>query len=573
MKHTAEYPTWDAAQFRALLDGIETRFADNIAFMWRDPAAPDGIACRTYADAARDVRNLATYLCAMGLQNRPVAVCGKNSYEWEIAYLAIGCGCGMIVPIDRDLRADEMAYQLADAGCAAILYGDDVRAKAEAIDDDRILKLPLSDTDLYLSRGDALRQAGSRSYENHTADADAPGVLLYTCGTPGIARGILLSQRGICANVTALCKTVGLRETDRMLSHLPLFQSYECTMHLAMLYSGACIAFGDGIRHMPSDLALFRPTVLVTVPAVLEFMARFVEKGYAGARGGRLLLGVQRAATGVVSHTVGHLSRSTAEKSRRTIFSTVHSFMGGRLRAIAVGEAPLSAEIFRRFEQFGYAVYTGFGLTEAAPIILSHTDKYRSPDDNGFPLPGSEVRIDNPDEDGIGKMCVRGPSVMLGYYRDEAATAAVLQNGWLSTGVLARRTESGAYRITGRNTDIILSPTGKKIYPAELESYFCRHPLVHDCRVYEEQEGTGVLCAAIAPDRQLLADALGLPPETDPAMLSEADTARAKALLLEVVTGVNASHPPYKHIKKLILRSSDFPHTADAESAAPGTGN
>ena len=566
MKHknlTVEYPTWEMNSFRDLLDGIESRYADNIAFLWRSPDAEDGAVSHTYADTVTDIKNLAAYLCAMGLEHRRIAVCGRNSFDWAISYLAVGCGCGTVVPLDKELRADELSDLLADAECDAVLYGDDVREKLESVELPGLLKLPMASMPLYLEQGGALRGAGSRTYEHHTADPDAPGVLLYTSGTLGVARGVLLSQHSICADIVGVCRQCRITESDRMLSHLPLHHIYECTAMLAALYSGASIAFNDNLRRMPSDLTLFRPTVLVTVPAVLEFMSRFVRHGYADARGGRLLLGVQRAATGVVAGALGTVSRTAAEKSRRRIFSTVHKFMGGRLRAIFVGAAPLSEEVFRQFEQFGYAVYLGYGLTETSSVALMHSDRYRTPGDVGFPISGVEVRIDAPDDDGIGELCIRGETVMCGYYNNAQATAEVLRDGWLYTGDLAQQTPTGAYRITGRKKSVIVSKTGKKIYPEELELYYMKNPLVSECLVYaEEHDGAQTLCVAVYPDITELVRQLNLPPDTDLSRLTQAEIDRAKTLLLDTVHTVNAAFPSYKHVKKLVVRKTEFSKTA-----------
>ena len=569
MKHkTPEYPTWEIRDFRDLLDGMEQRYDDNIAYLWRDPLAEDGIAARTYADMARDVKSLAAYLCAMGLEHKKIAVCGKNSYRWSISFLAIVCGCGVAVPLDREWSAAALTKFLTDAECDAILYEDDMRDKLSAVTLDGLLKMPLSLADTYLSQGDALREAGSRSYENHTVDADALGVLVYTAGCPGISRGVMLSQHNLCADIMAVCSRFRIREDDRMLSHLPPHQVYQITTSMSALYCGASVAFNDSVRRMPSDLSLFRPTVMVTVPAVVEFLSRFIEKGYAEARGGKLLLGVQKTATGIVSNTLGIVSKRTAEKSRRSIYSTVHSFLGGRLRAVIVGAAPLKESVFRQLEKYGYAVYSGYGLTEASPIALMHHDKYRAPDDVGYPIPGLEVRIDDPDDNGIGALCIKGPTVMLGYYQNEEATAAVLHDGWLSTGDFAQMTESCAIRITGTEKPVIVLPTGKKIVPAELESYVSAHPLVSACKVYAEgEDGDLTLCVSVYPDFAQLAAALSLQTETPDSdalkTLSEEDTARAKTLLLDIVRDVNAQLPQYKHIKKLVVRKTPFSEQAE----------
>jgi len=562
MKKTSEYKTWEIPDFRALLDGIETRYADNIAYLWRDPVAEDGIAVRTYAETVRDVKSLAAYLCAMGLEGRRIAVCGRNSYRWAISFLAVVCGCGVIVPLDREMRAEELSDLLADAACSAILYEDDMQTKLDAVDLPALLKLPLSAADTYLAQGASLRAAGSRSYEHHTVDPNTLSILLYTAGTVGITKGVMLSQSNLCANITSVCKCFKITEKDRVLSHLPPHHLYELTSALAILYSGAGIAFNESIRRMPSDLSLFRPTILVTVPAVVDFISRFIDKGYADARGGKLLLGVQRMATGVVSNAIGIVSKRSADQSRRSIFSTVHSFLGGRLRAVVVGEAPLSPVVYTKIARFGYAVYAGYGLTETTPMVLMHHDKYRAPDDVGFPIPDVEIRIDDPNDDGIGELCIKGPTVMLGYYNNDEATAEVLRDGWLHTGDLAQMTESCAIRITGSKKADIVLPTGKKIIPEELESCIMKNPLVSECMVYAKtSDGEQTLCVSVYPNLAVLTEMLALPADTDLARLSEEDIRRAKTILLDIVREVNETMPQYKHIRKLVIRKTEFEKT------------
>ena len=556
---TPDYPTWEIRDFRDLLDGIGERYADNAAYLWRDPLEEDGIAARTYADMVRDVKNLAAYLCAMGLEGKTIAVCGRQSYRWAIAFLAVVCGCGTAVPLDRELSGEALEGFLTDAGCAAILYEDDMKTKLSALALEGLLRMPLSMAESYLSQGNALREAGSRSYENHTVDTDAPGVIVYPAGDVGAAPGIMLSQSALCADIMAVCSRIRIREDDRLLSHLPPHQLYEITTECAALYSGASIAFNDTVRRMPSDLSLFRPTVLITVPAVVEFISRFIERGYAKARGGKLLLGVQRAATGMVSNAIGIVSKQGAGASRRSIFSTVHSFFGGRLRAVIVGMAPLGAHVFRQLQTYGYAVYACYGPVEAAPIALIHHDAYRASDDVGYPIPGLEVRIDDPDDNGIGELCIKGPTVMMGYCHNDEATASVLRDGWLFTGDLAQMTESCAIRITGSKKPVIVLPTGKQISVTEMESYFCAHSLVSECRVYAEEDGGEItLCVSVCPDLARLASALSLPDDRELTHLSEEETARAKTLLLDIVREINASLPPYKHVKKLVVRKTPF---------------
>lgn len=550
----------------ALVNDMSEMYADRIAFTWRDAASADGVSYRTYADTENDIKCLATYLCAMGLEGKHIALVGKNSYLWMVSFLAITAGCGVVVPVDRELRTNEITDLIHSADCAAILYGEDMQDKLSAADLPSVLKLPLSSAETYLSQGRTLRDAGSRVFEQHTVDTDALSVLVYPAGTAAASDGIMLSQRNICAEILGICRRIRFTEDDRVLSHLPMHTVFECTLDLAMLYSGAGIAVSDGMRRMPADLSLFRPTVLVTVPAMLDFMSRFITDSYAQARGGRLLLGVQKAATGLVSHTVGTVAHHAAERSRRGIFSTVNSFLGGRLRAILVGAAPLPAQIHRRFEQYGYAVYASYGPAEATAAALMHHDRCHASDDVGIPIPTLEARIEAPDANGIGELCIKGPTVMEGYYKNDAKTAAVLRDGWLFTGALACMTKSGAYRIQGHKKSSIVLPTGKLIVPEEIEARLKCESLIDEALIFsEEQNGAPILCASVYPDIPLLLDTLALPADTDRTQLTEEDLCTFRALLLDVVRRINAEYPPHKHIKKLLVRTT--PHPKDQSGA------
>lgn len=553
MKKAPFYQNWEVGDFRELLYGITERYAVNTAFLWREGPDEDSVMTKSYTEFAEDVKNLATYLCALGLEGKTIAVTGKNSYLWMVSYLAIGCGVGTILPLDRDLRSDELLDLMKDACCAAVLYTADMEEKLSEIKNQGINFLPLVCADTYFARGAELRAEGSTIYDAHKVNPDEPGVLLYTSGTMGVAKGVLLSQHNICADIENVCHRVKIVEEDRVLSHLPLHHTYECTTSLAILYSGGSIAFNDNLRRLPKDFNLFQPSILITVPAILEFMTRFVRRGYAEARGGKLLLGIQKTASGVAGTTLKLLSEKAAQKNKRKIFSTVDHFFGGCLRAILVGAAALSPEIFKSFEAFGYSVYCGYGLTETAPISLMHDDSYRCADDTGFPVFGVEARIDEPDENGVGELCLRGPNVMLGYYKNPDATAEVLRDGWFHTGDLACQKKNGAYKITGRMKSMIVSPNGKKIFPEELEAYLMRYPVISECMVYaEEKNGIPQICAAVYPDKAEVAALIG-ENEVDSASME-----KLRIVLYDLVREVNQSLPPYKHIRRLVIRKNEF---------------
>lgn len=566
MKEQKLYDIKEVADFRELLLHCEEEHAENTAFLWRSPDKENGIATRTYADLVNEARALSSYLSARGYKGKNIAVTGKNSYEWVLSYFTAAIVGNFVVPLDRELRADEIAALVKDAECAAVLYTADMEEKLAELDLGAD-KLPLARLDDMLVEGYALREGGDTAFEDAEIDSDAVSVLLYTSGTMGVAKGVMLTQGNICYDACAALRRVRVYKTDRMLSHLPLHHTYECLTEVAMLHAGGSIAYNESMRRLPADFSLFKPSVLVTVPAVLTFMSRFISKGYSEARGGKILLAVQKAASATAS-TIGLFSRDAALKQKRNIFSTVSNFLGGNLRLLLVGAAGLSPALFRTFEECGFAVYCGYGLTETAPIAIMHTDTYHKPGDIGMPVYGVEARIDEPDENGIGEICIRGPIVMKGYYRNEEATAEALRDGWFHTGDLGKVAKNGAFIITGRKKSMIVANNGKKIFPEELEAYLEKDEIVGEAFVYaEDKNGKQIIVAAVYPNETAVAKAVGLEP-TD-----EGFGEAQKQLFSSLISRINASFPVYKHISKLIIRKTPFEKTTTQKIRRNAEGN
>lgn len=558
------YAVREVLTFRELLESSCEAWGERTAFLWRNAQiSADGnssdsqgipgeeICQKTYAEVLADVKDFSAYLNMLGFEGKTIAVVGKNSYAWALSYLAVSCGCGVILPLDKDLRPEEINALLADSGAAALLYTGDYEEKA-ADCSTSCRKLTLDNLEEYLSAGHALRERGDLSYEHHIIHPHALGVLLYTSGTTGIAKGVMLSQYNICSDIVHVRRTVRVSPEDRVLSVLPLHHVYECTAgFLTILYSGGSIAYNTSLRKLQSDLSLFQPTIFLVVPLLLESISKNIMRQYAKAKGGKALYLSQKIAAGLLP--------SSAGKQKQKIFSPVSKFFGGNLRAILCGAAPLPQNLFREFENYGYAVYVGYGLTETSPVCIMHNDFYRNPEDTGMPLSGIEIRIADADTDGIGELAVRGSNIMLGYYKNPEETARVLKDGWFYTGDLARQTDSGAYRITGRIKSMIVAPNGKKIFPEELEFYLSKSPYIRECMVYEgEESGEHMITAAIFPDEDAVCEALqksGLSPE------SPEYREQLRALFLGVIRTVNEQFPLYKHIRRLVVRKSEFEKT------------
>ncbi len=535
-------------------------FSDKCAFIYREGR---GVREVTYAEVSENVKAFSTYLNDRGLEGKKIGVLGKNCYEWALTYLSVCAGTGVIVPLDKELKPDELQYVIDDSELSAIVYMGGMEDKINALKGDW-LRLPAENMSDMIAAGENLMATGDRSFEKHKVDPHALGVLLYTSGTTGLAKGVMLSQYNICSDIVRVVRKISVGTEDRVLSVLPLHHTYECTAGLlAILYAGGSIAYNDSLRRLTDDFKLFSPTVFIAVPLILETLRNTIIKKYKNIKGGGIVLAVQRRASDVVG-------RAKTGASRK-IFSTVRDAFGGKLTRILSGAAPLSPEVYKDLERFGFQVLIGYGLTETSPVCIMHSDFYRCADDIGYPICGVEVKLVDPDENGVGELAVRGPNVMLGYFKNPEETERVLQDGWFYTGDLARQKKNGAYQITGRIKSMIVTQNGKKIFPEELEYYLNQNPLIKESMVFgEEGEKDVLVCAAVYPDYDAV-DARLAKEGVTPA--DRAYRERVRALMQGVVREVNDKLPPFRRIMKINVRTTEFEKTTTRKIKRAATEN
>ncbi len=531
---------------RELVVHSHARYAERIAFLYREG---DEIREITYETLYREMIAFATYLRSRVPEGSKVAVTGKNSYHWVLTYLAVACGVGVIVPIDKDLRADEIAELMAHSEAIAVVYSDEQRDKVAGLEAD-YLTLNMVDMAAYIAEGQAILDGGDTSYADHRIDPHALGILLYTSGTTGVAKGVMLSHYNICFDITHILRRLRIEPEDRALSVAPLHHTYELTAGcLCILYSGGSIAYNSSLRKLQAELKLFRPTVMAVVPLILETFRNAVIKKYSQMKGGKTILALQRVAA----------DAAKSPAARRKIFSVVNETFGGRMRLLVCGAALLSPEVFRDYERFGIRVVIGYGLTETAPVCIMHNDFYNAPDDIGYPISGVEARLEDVNEEGVGELVVKGSNVMLGYYKNPEETARVMADGWFYTGDLARVTPHGTYQITGRAKSMIVTPGGKKVFPEELELFLSKSPYVKECLVYEGGEARDrKITAAIFPDEEMVAEKLA---KDDYEPGTGAYEAAERALFEELVKTVNMKFPTYKRMGRTVIRHREFEKT------------
>lgn len=537
-----EMPRYDS--MRELVENACSLYSGNTAFLYHEG---DGVTEVKYSQLEEDVKDFATYLLSLGLENEKVVVVGKNSYAWSLTYLTVTSGVGVIVPMDKDLSDEQIEYLVEDSEPKCIVYGIEIEEKLKNRKDG-VKYIRFDEVFSCIRKGEELVNKGDLSYDNHKIDKDALGILLYTSGTTGVAKGVMLSQYNIMSNVYNVKTTIMIYPEDRCVSVLPLHHTYECMAgFLAFIYSGASIAYNDSLRELASDLMLFKPTVIVGVPVLFEKLYRIVLKKYASLKGGNTVLSIQGAVASIL----------TTGKARRKLFNSVNEAFGGNLNRILCGAASLKPEVFEGYQKFGYGVYQGYGLTETSPVCMVSSDEYSDPNDTGFPIPETEMKLESENSEGVGELLVKGPNVMLGYYKNPQATSDVIDSeGWFHTGDLAKLTENGTFKIVGRVKSMIVLPSGKKVFPEELEFHLQKSKLVSGCFVFGNEENDSVVVtASIYPDKSEMREAV--------AKMSgpESDEEKAKKLIHKLVDEVNSKFPAYKNIKRIIIRKTDFEKT------------
>ena len=386
---------------------------------------------------------------------------------------------------------------------------------------------------------------GKKYLNDVTLDKDAMTSLLFTSGTTSVSKGVCLSQHNICSVITSLAGVVKIYPEDQLLSVLPIHHTYECTLgFLMIIYSGACIAFCQGLRYITKNMQEVKPTIFITVPLMIEKIHGRIMKKLDEKKGGKLIFGVGKTAA-MFGKALG------VKDIERKIFAEVLENFGGRLRLLITGAAALDPRVAEDFIKMGIDIYIGYGLTECAPLVIGNHDKLMLPDSVGTPLPNVEACIHNPDDLGVGEIWIRGPMVMLGYYKNQKATDEVLTpDGWFRTGDLGTVDRNNCYKITGRCKNVIVTKNGKNIFPEEVELYLNKSPVIEESLVFgDDIDDETLVSAKIYPNYEQIKKNL---------KRQELTQEEIRASVAEAIKEVNKKLPKYKKIMSFDIRENEF---------------
>ena len=537
-------------------------YGDNVAFRQRfEKDKP--FREITYKEALEAINGLGTALIAHGLKNKRIAVIGENCYQWATSYLAAVCGTGIVVPLDKELSSEELKQLVIEAEVSAVLFTKkyekmfrEMKASADTGIEVLVNLNAPSENDGVLSweelieEGKKLIAGGDRSFIDAEIYADEMSVLLFTSGTTGIAKGVMLSHRNICEDLMSAPTILNVNTWDIFFSVLPLHHTYECTCGFLMpLYKGASIAYCEGLKYIVKNLAEVQPTMLLAVPLIFENLYNNIMKNVRKQ-------GKEKLVRKVLA--VNKVTKKVGIDLNKLLLKDILKVFGGRMRVLISGGAAIDPAILEFFNDLGFISVQGYGLTECAPMAALNPDGRKTMRNSsvGHLLPGMEVKIEDKNDEGIGEICLKGANVMMGYYNMPEETAKVIQDGWFHTGDLGYVDDDDFIYITGRKKNVIITANGKNVFPEELEYYLGRSVMVSESMVWAQEDSSGqdtVIVATIKPDMEEVEGAIGKEASEDPAQVEK--------LLWAEVDKINESLPLFKKIKKITVRREEFQKT------------
>ena len=533
--------------FKELINYSAKLYSNKTAFKYKD-ANKENIIEKSYSQFKNDIDCLGTSLINLGLQNKKIILISPNRYEWCVSYLAITTGNMVVIPLDRSLPQKELIDSVIRSEAEVVIFDSKYLETFLNIKNNNVSSLKtyicmdeINVNDFYtipelLETGKKLLSDGNTNFTEILVDGYKTSVLLFTSGTTSLSKIVMLSQFNICSNIYALSCMAKVTSDDTFLSFLPLHHTYESTTtFLYGIYCGITIAFCDGLRHISKNLKEYKITGFVCVPAVLEAIYKKIIKQ--AEKQGKL--GILKALM-----AFSNFLYSIGIDVRRKLFKSVLAQIDEHLRVVVYGAASMDKNAIKFLSSLGINMLNGYGLTETSPVLSAENDKYKKPGSVAFPMANMQIKIDNPDENGIGEICAKGPCLMLGYYNDIEATKEVIKDGWFHTGDLGYYDKQGYLFITGRKKNVIVLKNGKNVFPEELELLISKLPFVLENMVYARPSNDNdiLLAVKIVYNEEILKS-----------MFPNAQKEDYHDIIWKEIKEINKQLPKYKYIKHLIV--------------------
>ena len=500
---------------------IEKRYGNRDAYRY---IVGNTVVSKTFKEFKKDIYAVASWFVKRGWQGKHVAIIGSSSYQWVTTFLGVECSANVVIPIDKMLSEEEMLNLLVMGDVDVVFLSEEFEPMMKKIQEtnDRVIEV------ISFSGTRFREMLRTEHTELPTIDPNALAEILFTSGTTGVSKGVMLTQKNITSNINDIYRmdfAQNVKKDPVVMSVLPIHHTFELTVdNLGVLYCGATVCINDKIENIVANLNLFKPSVILVVPTIAEVFYKKVMDGLATNSNKHVI---------ALAKKINRLFRLFKLDISRWLFRKLLAKFGGNLTNVIVGGAALRPEIAEAFDEFGINMYQGYGLTECAPLISANYPKKNKFGSVGQPVSYIDVKIEN------GEILVKGSGVMLGYYKNPEATAeAFTSDGFLRTGDLGYFDHEGYLYITGRSKNLIILANGKNIYPEELETHIAVIDGIKDVLVYEK---SGKICAAIQP--------------------TDINDNELTANIKREIKNLNATLPSYKKIVDINFIAKDFPKT------------
>ena len=502
----------------------------------------------TYKRFGEDIEKLGRAFIKMGLQNKKIAIIGKNKYEWALCYCTVLYGVGIAVPLDKGLPENEIENSLIISEADVIIFEEKSVEEIKNIKNRKKTKVTTyicMDTGTEFTSLQEVLEIGNKelknkdnNFNNLKIDNDKTSIIVFTSGTTSMAKAVELSQKNIASNVNGMNEHETFLSTDVNMAFLPFHHTFGSTALVLFLGTGTTTVFCDGLRYVQKNLKEYRVTIFFCVPLIIEAMYK------------KIMIEIEKQGKLKLVKFAKILSKILLKFKidiRRKLFKDIIDNLGGGIRVIINGAAAIDPKISKEFNEFGILTIQGYGLTETSPVLCAENENCLRLGSIGKPLPNVEMKIDDPDEEGIGEIIAKGPNIMNGYYKNKKQTEEVLQDGWFHTGDYGRIDKDGYFFVSGRKKNVIVLKNGKNIYPEELEVLIAKLQYVKENFVFgAPKDDDLVITAKIVYDKDYMKSKYNTDSEDE-----------IKDIIWNDIKKINKELCNYKHIKKLVI--SDEP--------------
>lgn len=553
------YKVDDVNDFRELLNRSAKKYPDHVAYEFKENLGKKDqkIVKKTYKEVKEEVEALGSSLLNMGLEGKKIALIGNNRYEWCESYFAVTTSNMVVVPLDKALPNGEIKSLIERSKADAVIYENKYSEVFEEIkgSGNSSLKFYINmdlknDVNGILSfrklvdDGKKLIKNKKSKYQKIKIDNTKMSVLIFTSGTTNTAKGVMLSQKNITSNIASMARMSKMYDNDVLLSFLPLHHTFECTItFLYGWYSGATVAFCDGLKYIAKNLEEYKISVFVAVPLVLETIYKKIQKGIRDQGKEKLVNMMSKLANFLL---IFHID------IRRKVFKSVLDQLGGNLRIAYFGAASMDKKVIEGYNNFGIDTVQGYGLTETSPLIAAETDKQHCPGSVGMAPFNVQLKLEDVDENGVGEIVAKGPNIMLGYYENPEATEAVMKDGWFHTGDLGRFNKDGYLFIAGRKKEVIVLKNGENVFPSDIEFLVNKLHYVKESILFPRENTKGEIALGI----KIVYD-----PDLIKEMFGDKTEEEYKDLIWEDIKVINQELSVFKRIKELIITTEPLEKT------------